>query len=631
MSGQTSRFYSFDSFTLDASRRALLRDGETVPLKPKTFEMLLALVQNHGRVVGKDELMRELWPDSFVEEANLTQQVSLLRKALGDDPKEPRFIVTVPGRGYSFVADVREAGEPHATHSHELQPETVGAASPPRPRPAARRWALPTALTALVTVVAVAFALGYLWSRRGGAGAPVKSVAVLPFKSEAAGGEDDYLRLGLADALSSRLSGLRQVAVLPTSEVLKYDKPGQDPLAVGRALGADAVLDGVLRKDGERLRVTARLLDVRTGGTLWAETFDEPWAGIFDVQDAITARVGEGLAVSLDRRDRERLAKRPTDNPEAYVLYMQAEYLVGKHTQEGYQRAWELYQRATELDPKFADAYFSLAQTYAWPRPGLSERESYEKQKELLAKTLALDPSHARAYALLAAVKWRTEWDWAGAERGYRAALEFSPNDHSVHFRFGSFLVSQGHFEEGLAHLRRAHELSPTTLAVSGMLGFMYVYARRYDEAIAQCREVTALDPNIPPAHACLGLAYSFKGAHTEAVEELEQSLKLGAPNPTGTRGYLGHVYARAGRREEALRTLEEVKGLEQQGRRSDWGAEAVIYAGLGESEAAFRCLEKSLQEKEWWVSSLKVNPLFDPLRSDPRFAELVRRTGLEP
>ncbi|MFL6254554.1 MAG: winged helix-turn-helix domain-containing protein [Pyrinomonadaceae bacterium] len=626
MSEQTGRFYSFDSFLIDAARRTLLRDGKTVPLKPKAFETLLALVDNRGRVVGKDELMRALWPDSFVEEANLTQQVSLVRKALGDDPKEPRFIVTVPGRGYSFVADVCEAGEPHATGSHEPKPEAGEAASPPRP---GRRWAL--LLAALATVVAVAFALGYWWSRRGGAPAPVKSVAILPFKSEAGGGEDDYLRFGLADALSTKLGGLRQVAVLPTSEVLKYDKPGQDPLAAGRALGADAVLDGVLRKDGDRVRVTARLLDVHTGRTLWAETFDEPWAGIFDVQDAITARVGEGLAVSLDLRDRERLAKRPTDNPEAYVLYMQGEYLVGKHTQENYLRARELYQRATELDPKFADAYVSLAQSYAWPPPGLSTGEAYERQKELLTKALAIDPTLANAHALLAATKWRTEWDWAGAERGFRAALELSPNDHAVHFRFGGFLVSQGRFEEGLAHLRRAHELSPTSLAVSGILGIMYVYARRYDDAIAQCREVTGLDPNIPPAHACLGLAYSFKGMSREAVEELEQAVRLGAPNPTGTRGYLGHVYARAGRRAEALRTLEEVKKLEQQEQHADWGAEAVIYAGLGENELAFRCLEKSLQEKEWWVSSLKVNPLFDPLRSDPRFDDLVRRTGLTP
>jgi DNA-binding winged helix-turn-helix (wHTH) protein/TolB-like protein/Tfp pilus assembly protein PilF len=646
MSAKTSRFYSFDSFTLDASRRTLLREGEPVPLKPKAFETLLALVQSPGRVVGKDELMRALWPDSFVEEANLTQQVSLVRKALGDDPKEPRFIVTVPGRGYSFVADVREAEETAAAPGPEPAPQesprppeaeaeapthvSAGAASrPARGRGAARRW-VPFVVTA--AVVAAAFALGYLWSGRGGeaADAPVRSIAVLPFKSAAGGAEDDYLRLGLADALISRFSGLSRVAVRQLGEVLKYDKPGQDPLAAGRALKVDAVLDGLIQKTGDRVRVTARLLDTRTGQTLWAQTFDERWTDIFVVQDTIAFRVSGALAPNLSGEDRARVAKRFTNNAEAYELYLQAAYLYGRRTPEALAKSDEYFRRAIELDPNFALAYQGMAIVYGETHPTLSPREAQQKSKEYLLKALELDDTLATSHAMMALLKWRSELNREEAESYYRRAIEMEPNSMNPHRGYGIFLAEQGRVGEAIDELRRAQSASPTSLSTMAVLGTMYVYARRYDEAVAQYRRVLEMEPSYATAHANLGWVYVMTGRYAEAEASLRKALEVERISPSNVHAFLGHLYALTGRRAEARGEVERLNELRKQ-KRGSWGALAVVYAGLGDNDRAFECLDKALEEREWWSFSVKVNPLFDRLHPDPRFADLVRRTGLAP
>lgn len=642
MSGQAGRFYSFDSFTLDAARRTLLRDGEPVPLKPKTFETLLALVQNRGRVVGKDELMRELWPDTVVEEANLTQHVSLARKALGDDPKGPRFIVTVPGRGYSFVADVREAdaesdaaGEPRPTVETGRRPEGEGAS--PAPRPAAppprpgrtRRWA---PFAALAAVVASAFALGYYWSGRQGASAdaPVGSIAVLPFKSAGGGGEDDYLRLGLTDSLIARFNGLRRVAVRQMGEVLKYDKPGQDPVEAGRALKVDAVLDGVIEKQGDRVRLTARLLDSRTGRTLWAQTFDERWTDIFVLQDTLTLRVSESLSWDLSHGERRRLAKHHTSNPAAYEFYLKGDHLRMKRTAESLAKSIQYLEKAIELDPRFVPAYTALAQNYIEPPPPLTPKEAHQKRKELFLKALEIDSTHGQAYSGLAVYAWRVERDWGEAERLMRRAAELEPNNPSVRNNYGVFLLSAGRVDEGLAELRQAESLSPANVGIITVLGTAYIYARRYDEAIEQDRKALELEPDYALALMGIGWAHGHKGMYPEAFDWLERAARLEERRGSNMLALLGHFYALAGRRDDALKTLERLDGLQAQGRGS-WGARAVVHAALGDRDRAFDCLDKALENSEWWVSTLKVNPVFDPLRADPRFAGLMRRTGLTP
>lgn len=649
-----SRFYEFDSFRIDAARRLLLRDGEPVPLKPKAFETLLALIAHRERIVGKDELIQILWPDTFVDESNLTQHVSLVRKALGEKASERHYIVTVPGRGYQFVAAVRES---EGEEAGARKPETAGEALPPagegrKPGPSdavresttlkaqamvrarARRaaWAW-KALAIGASLVAVGLGAFYLRHVRqatlAGAAKPIKSIAVLPFKTADNKNEDEYLSLGLTEALIAKFNGLSQVTVRQLSEVLKYGKPDQDPLAAGRALGVDAVVDGIIHKTGEQLRVTARLLDAHTGETVWAQTFDDEWTDIFTIQDTISLRVSEALMLNLTSRDRQRLEKRYTTNAEAYRLFLEGAYLFGKRDQESREKSIRNIQQAIALDPRFAPAYVALAQTFIEPVAAISPKEAYKKQKELALKALEIDETLPSAHASLGFAVWRGEKDWPAAGRAFKRALELSPNNPMAHHRLGIFLVTRGQFDEGIAHLRRAEELV-ISLNTTSVLGTAYLYARRYDKAVRQYQKALELEPNYAVAHTGLGWVYAVQGRYGEAIGPLRQAIKHEGLSVTNPRGFLGYVYAKMGRREEAAGELAELDKLWQAGRGAA-GAAAVIYTGMGEKERAFQSLEQALERHEWWIFSLKVNPIFDELRSDPRFNDLVRRTGLEP
>jgi DNA-binding winged helix-turn-helix (wHTH) protein/TolB-like protein/Tfp pilus assembly protein PilF len=644
MSKQPGRFYQFDSFLVDTSRRALLRGGEPVPLKPKAFETLLALVENRGRVVEKDELMRSLWPDTFVEEANLTQHISLVRKALGDDPKEHRFILTVSGRGYRFVADVREfqkgLDETQTTHKLMVEAdetsdagdagEDVTASTPQvrRVEGASGRTPRRRLLALIASALAFALVVFIVWRTRteeAGNDLPIKSIAVLPFKTLDGKNEDEYLSLGLTDNLISRFNGLRQVTVRQMNEVLKYGKPDQDPIAAGRALAVDAVLDGIAQKTGDRLRVTARLLDVKTGETLWAQTFDEHWTDVFSVQDALSMRVSESLAWNLNTADRQRLTKRYTNNLEAYEFYLKGERLGGKRTAESLTKSIQYLQRAIELDSGFVLAYISLAQNYIEPIPFMTAKEALQRRKELFLKALELDSACGQAYAGLGITAWRVDLNWDEAERLLRRAIELEPNNPYVHNNYGVFLASRGQVEAGINELSQAHSLSPTNIGIMSVLGTLHIYARHYDDAIARNREALEMEPDYAVALNGLGWAYGNKGLYTEAFKHLEKAAELEERRGSNVLAILGHFYALAGRRDDALKTLDGLKQLQEQGRGS-WGALAVVYAALGEKDKAFACLDKALENSEWWASSIKVNPVFDSLRSDPRFEVLLRK-----
>ena len=618
------RFYDFGPFRIDPAKRLLLRESEPVSLKPKAFDTLLFLVQNRGRVVEKDEMLKALWPDTFVEEANLTQHISLVRKALGEKAGENRFILTIPGRGYQFVADVREIAE-----GDEAGESRVERSLSARFFRQALGWKM---LTAYALLIAVAFTLGYVWNRRQSAraGEPVRSIAVLPFKSAGGSAEDEYVRLGLTEALISKFNGLSYVTVRQLSEVLKYNKPDADPLAAGRALAVDAVLDGVIQKSDGRIRLTARLLDVRVGETLWVQSFDEQWSDIFAMQDAIAVQISRTLAMVLTIEDRQRVARRHTNNAEAYGLYLQAAYLYGKRTAEAIEKSDEFMRRAIELDPNFALAYQGLAINYGFPRPFLSPREAQQKQKEYLRKALERDNTLGTSHMLMASLKWRGDLNAKEAEKYFRRAVELEPNNVNTRRGYGLFLAEQGRLDEGIREMELAQKLSPTSLSTMTVLAALYAYARRYDDAIRQYEKVLELDSSYSSAHAGLGWVRARKGAYEEALASLEKAAELETVNKSNVQAFFGYTFAKMGRQDETIRTLHQVEELRKHGQGS-WGAMAVIYAAQSEKSQSLISLEKALEEREWWAFSIKVNPLFDDLRSDPRFDDLLRRIGLEP
>ncbi|MGI8836215.1 MAG: winged helix-turn-helix domain-containing protein [Pyrinomonadaceae bacterium] len=647
------RFYDFGSFRIDATKRLLLRDDQVVPLKPKAFETLLLLVQNSDRVMEKDELMKALWPNSFVEEANLTQHISLLRKALGESPTEHRYIVTAPGRGYRFVADVREPGDNGGEH----EPKASTFPSPPKeetetgvPGTAQQdfrqqplkisgavkrdtRW-WPSRTLLAVSLIILTVALSYTWIagrlKEPEASTTVRSIAVLPFKTLGVEAGEEYLGLGISDALINRLGNIRQVVVRPTNAVRKYTDPGQDPLVAGRELGVDAVLDGNIQRSGDHVRVTVLLISVSTGATLWSETFDEKYTNIFTVQDRVSEQASRALTLELTGEEKRLLTKRHTNNAEAYQAYLKGRFFWNKRSEEGYTKAIEHFEQAIEQDHDYGQAYAGLADAYAllgsMGNTVLPRREAMPRAKAAALKALEIDDTLAEAHTSLAFVRMHYEWDWLAAEREFKRAIEINPNYVTAHHWYAYYLAAMERMDEAIAEIKRAQEIDPLSLIISTDVAEMFYYARQYDRAIEQSQKTLEMDANFALAHRGLGWAYLQKGMHKEATASFQRAVSISGGR-IDTIASLGYAYATSGRQSEALTILSELK--ERAGRNYVAPHEiAIIYASLNEKDQALAWLEKAYEERSGSLILIKVEPSLDPLRSDPRFADLVRRVG---
>ncbi|HJQ25114.1 MAG TPA: winged helix-turn-helix domain-containing protein [Blastocatellia bacterium] len=633
MAQQTKRLYEFGAFRLDADNRQLWRGTQIVPLKPKVFETLLVLVEHHGRVLEREELIEKLWPDSFVEEANLNVNISAIRKALGVGPNDRDYIVTVPGRGYRFAAEVnRVGGNDTETRRHgdtEQEPaesSEVAVAAAPRHRVTASRVAVALALAVALAVAA------YWWLRQRvnqrAAATTVHSLAVLPFRALNAEGSNEYLGLGMSDALITRMSNVRQVIVRPTSAVRKYAGQEPDPQTIGRELQVDAVLEGSIQTVGERVRVTVQLVSVGENRHLWGETFDEKFTDMLALEDSISERVADALALRLSGSERARLAKHYTDNPEAYQLYLKGRYHAGKVTKEGFDKSIAYFNQAITLDPKYALAYEGLA--FAYSLSGdvlLPAKEAMPKAGEAARRALALDDTIAEAHSDLGLVHFWYDWDWPGAERELQRAIELNPNQVTTHNWYAFFLTCMGRFDEAMAENKRAQEIDPLHSDLELELGLNAYLARHYDEAIAHLRSAIEIEPNHWPPYANLGRAYEAKGAPNEAIAALVRARQIEADVPE-ILGNLGHVYAAAGQRAEAARILAELQSAGRRGYVEPYNV-ALVYAGLGDKEQAFAWLEKAFAERSFYITWLKVDPELDGLRGDRRFADLLRRAGL--
>src|SRR3989440_2123907 len=458
--------YKFGSFRLDPAERQLLCAGQPVALTPKCFDLLVVLVENSGHLLEKEELLGRLWPDQFVEEGNLSFNISALRKALGEGRNGERFIETVPKKGFRFVAQVTERGDDESTldDQNEALPleNNLAAREQPTGRvAAAEHGALPVYPAALArrflswktfAVLLLAGALillAYrLWTRRAEtrAAGSFKTIAVLPFKPLSTDSRDESLEMGMAETLITKLSNIKQLVVRPVSAVRKYTDSSQDPVKAGQELQTEAVLDGSIQKAGDRVRVTVRLMNVQSGATLWVEHFDENFTDIFKVQDSISERVTDALRLKLSGDEAKLLAKRYTDNPEAYQLYLQGDNLWYKWDD----KSLEFYQRAIEKDPKFALAYIGTAESYLHlvAKNKMSAQEGIPQARTAITKALALDETLAEAQNAQAEIKYQFEYDWAGAETDFKRAIELNPNAAQIRLAYGWYLLSAGPFCE---------------------------------------------------------------------------------------------------------------------------------------------------------------------------------------
>jgi TolB-like protein/Tfp pilus assembly protein PilF len=615
------------------------------------------LVEQSGRVITKEELLRRVWPDSFVEESNLASNIYILRKALGEHPRDHRYIVTIPGCGYSFVAEVKMFGEDGvdltapardrvepitAFHEKLGQENPVGPQSPEKEAeapnaatstpPGGRHWAgkvIPKmrsrkALALLILLGGALCAVGYALIARpssdGVAGAQVHSITILPFASRSPG--DEYLALGTAETLIARLRKIKQLTVRPTSAFQNYKSFGGDAVAIARQLGVEAALVGEFRRAGEEVSAKVSLLRAPDGTRMWEQTFNGRLETFFALQDAITERVVAALGLKLTRRENEMLRKHGAGNVEAFEAYLKGRYYWNDRSQEGLMQSMLYFQQAVEKDPRFALGYAGLASAYAFDGPRWSSVES------VVRKTLDLDPTLAEPHAMLGFVRLFWERNWDEADKEFRLAMALDPTYATAYHWHALHFAIRGGNTTGAAvainQMKQALELEPFSPVLNADLGQVLYFARHYDEALAACQKALALDPDFINAHLYLYDIYSKKGLYDEAVEKFFYLAPRIEKSDPATLRALRQAYEAGG-----IRGFwrQRINGL---GRYPPGEYEvAKYYALLGEKELALDWLEKAYRNRAFKLIYVKVDPVFEDLSENGRFRNLLKRLGM--
>ena len=627
MSQQTGHLYEFGPFTIDTVNRLLLRDGKPVPLKPKVVDTLLMLVESMGRVVQKDELIAKLWPDRFVEEANLTQNIYVLRKVLNIGADAEAYIETIPRRGYRFAAPVDVKPYKEASELHNLE-EALPAVSSAAPRIFRRRVLISALLAIGVLAVAGYYLLSNRWARNAANG-QIKSLAVLPFRPLTPDSSDDYIGQGMADALITKLSNSRQIAVRSTSAVLHYSARGEDPIVAGRELGVDAVLEGKIQQSGDRLRVTVQLLRVADGASLWAEKFDEKLTDIFAMQDSISDQAARSLTLQLTGTERELMRKHYTENAEAYQAYLQGRYFWNKRNADGFKKGSEFFQRAIEIDPAYAPAYAGLADCYI----RLNEsgvpmaQESVPRAKAAVLKALELDDGLAEAHATLAFIKFRHDWDFPTAAQEFSRSIKLDPNYSEAHQWHAFYLLAVGRADEAEAEMKRAQELNPLSVSLNANSALFLFFKHEFDRSVQRCLKTLEMEPNSSLTRFTLGLNYEQKGLNEAAIAEFKKAREV-APNDAGIIAALAHALAKSGRANEARALLRAVEERSRETYVPPYNI-AIVYAGLGDKTKALEWLGRALQDRSLRPVWLKTDPRLNDLRQSGELDGILRQVGL--
>jgi TolB-like protein/DNA-binding winged helix-turn-helix (wHTH) protein/Tfp pilus assembly protein PilF len=663
MSNEQQHLCGFGPFTLDLTDRFLLRDGQPVPLPPKTLETLIVLVQHQGRLVTKDELMKTLWPDSFVEETNLNHHVWTLRKALGESAGGDRYIETVPRRGYRFVADVTELplgsdelvvekhsfthifteeaevidtglpgdnsadGQAVALKGQEQQKRHTGALNTVR---ALSKNKLTVAATAISVLMLAGIGVGY-WFAFGGSAdsAQIESIAVLPFVNESGNPEVEYLSDGMTESLINSLSRLPKLSVKARSSVFRYKGKEVEPQRIGAELAVEAILNGRVVQQGDELTLYLSLVDTKNGNQLWGEQYNRKLGDLVSLQGEIAHDVSSKLRARLSGADEKNLAKNFTENTEAYQLYLKGRYHTAKLKRSETQKAVSYFQQAIALDPAYALAYVGLAEANrALTLSGeMPSNEYMPKAKAAAQKAVEIDESLAEAHSALGMIIMWYDRDWKEAEKQSQRALELNPNSSDAHLVYAHLLSIIGKHVEALTEAKRARELDPVNLRTNALEAEFLINAGQPDEALARCQKIFELDPNFWFAHVWASSAYVDKGMFAEAVAEARKAREL-SPTTSHPYSFLGYALAKSGKRAEARALLEELLKLSAERYVPPYYV-AMIYYGLDQREEAIAWLERGYEQRDLRMVFLKVERKWDNLRNDPRFQDLSRRVGL--
>jgi len=563
---QTNLLYEFGPFRVDVRERRLLRNGEVVPLTPKVFDVLLVLVQNNGHILSGDEVMKLVWPHTAVEEGNIARNISTLRNALGERPREPQYIETVPWRGYRFVASVKE-----------VRDQSV--------RPA------------------------------------ISSIAVLPFVNVASDPNLEYLADGFTETLINNLSQLTGLKVMSRNSSFRYKGRETDAQAIGRELNVQAVLIGRVAERDDLLSISVELVDARDDSHVWGAQYNRQPAEIFALQERIAQEITERLRLKLTRQEQQRLTRRHTENAEAYQLYLKGRYYFNKLTMDGVEKGIDYFQQAIDKDAHYALAYAGLGDSYNYLGKPV-------EAKQAVIKALDLDETLGEAHASLGFFKFIYDWDFAGAEGEFKQALDLNPNYAEAHHWSAIYFANVGPHDQAGAEAKLAVELDPLSLLMNMTPALTSYLARDYDRAVAELRKVIDMEPNFLAAHSVLGNVYVQQGLYEIAMAEYQKVLDLSkgvAVVETAMKAVIAHAYAKWGKRSKALKMLDELTKASSVSPHSI----AEVHAALGQRDQAFEWLNKACDRRDMQMVSMKMNPTLDSLRADRRFADLVRRVGL--
>ena len=657
-------FYEFGPFRLDVTERVLRRGTEPMTLTPKLFDTLLVLVERSGHIVEKGELLEAVWPDTFVEESNLSSNVSLLRKALGEAEGGRPYIETIPKRGYRFADLVRELKPDHggddvivSRHVRErvvareeiqigeddevgsLASSSFSAIEVPGARAIGKaRSSGPRSIAFVLGGLAILAGVAaiYLWVYPGSPQPPaqsaeVKTLAVLPFKLLGGGGGDEHLGLGIADALITKFSNTRHITVRPTSAMRRFESGEHNAATAGRELGVEAVLEGTIQRADDRLRLTVQLVRAQDGTPLWAEKFDAKFTDVFAMQDSISEQVAGALMLRLTNEERQRLAKRYTDNTSAYDAYLKGRYFWNKRTPDGYKRAIEYFGQAISIDPTYALAYAGLADCYQiLPPYGNVPPDARANARTAAQKALQLDDNLAEAHASMGVIKHAYDWDFAGAEQEFKRSIELNPNYALARLWYAQHLAHLGKRDESFAEARRARELDPLSLVIWSESGWVYYIAGEHDQAVTLLNKALEIDPDFARALYILAITLGERGKIDEQTAAFRKMTALSGGDlkefdrtTAPTLAAFRSGGAKAAYRKSAAIMAERIK--------QNFTSARVVgthYARAGDKDEAMFWLEKSYEERDPGLVMLKAAPDFNSIRSDSRYTNLVRRIG---
>ena len=639
---QPNSVVRFGTFEVSLQSGEVRKSGLKIRVQQQPLKLLEILLERPGEVITREELRSRVWPNESFGDFDQALNISIgkLRSALGDSAENPRFIETLPKRGYRFIAEVSVVGH----NAHKRGPES--AASPPpatgsvtkvqdpglaisRTGPKRRLWT--TLLVIPASALVLSLVILSVWLFRSPVRPPtgIRSLAVLPLDNLSGDASQNYFADGMTDELITDLAQISALRVISRTSVMVY-KGARKPLPqIARELNVDAVVEGTVLRSGDQVRITAQLIEASTDKHLWSRSYGGELRDTLALQNRVASAIADQIRINLTPREQAALKSAKAVNPEAYESYLKGRYFWNKRTAEGLKVALAYFKQAIEEDPKYAQAYSGLADTYAlsgdWQYAVMTPKEAFPEAKAAALKALELDNTLGEAHNSLAFVLDGFDWDFDAAGKEFRRAIELNPGYATAHHWYAWHLSLLGRFDEAIAEMKRAQNLDPLSLIINADLAELLVLAHHYDESIAQSRKTIEMDPNFALAHNQLAQAYLQKRMYDEAVAELKKAVQLSGNSPTCVAN-LARAYVASGKRSEAEKLLGDLKKRSNPGY-SNSPEIAIIYVSLGDTDQAMDWLEKGHQER--FNPGVLLRPGFDPLRSDLRFQRLAHRIGL--